>query len=75
MCVVAMVDTESASVLVHCSDGWDRTSQLCSVSQILLDPHFRTIRGLSCLLEKEWASFGHKFRERFVPQIAVYDSL
>jgi len=28
-------------VLVHCSDGWDRTSQLCALAQILLDPFYR----------------------------------
>jgi len=25
-------------VLVHCSDGWDRTSQLSALAQLLLDP-------------------------------------
>ena len=78
MCIVLMVDTEGASVLVHCSDGWDRTSQLCAVGQVLLDPYFRSIRGLCCLIEKEWASFGHKFRERFVtrmysPNFRIFD--
>jgi hypothetical protein len=32
-------------VLVHCSDGWDRTSQLCALSQLLIDPFYRTISG------------------------------
>lgn len=32
-------------VLVHCSDGWDRTSQLASLAQLLLDPYYRTIEG------------------------------
>lgn len=32
-------------VLVHCSDGWDRTSQLTSLAQLLLDPYYRTIDG------------------------------
>ena len=36
---------ENASVLVHCSDGWDRTSQVCSLGSLLLDPYYRTIRG------------------------------
>ncbi len=31
------------NVLVHCSDGWDRTAQLCSLVAILLDPFYRTI--------------------------------
>ena len=33
-------------MLVHCSDGWDRTAQACSVASILLDPYYRTIKGL-----------------------------
>lgn len=32
-------------VLVHCSDGWDRTAQLTSLAQLLLDPFYRTIDG------------------------------
>ena len=31
------------SVLVHCTDGWDRTPQITSLAQILLDPYYRTI--------------------------------
>ena len=52
------------SVLIHCSDGWDRTSQLSSLSQILLDPFFRTINGFAILIEKDWLSFGHQFALR-----------
>lgn len=36
---------ENASVLVHCSDGWDRTSQVCSLGSLLLDPYYRTMEG------------------------------
>lgn len=36
---------ERASVLVHCSDGWDRTAQTCSLASIILDPYYRTIHG------------------------------
>jgi hypothetical protein len=32
-------------VLVHCSDGWDRTSQVCALAQLLLEPYYRTIEG------------------------------
>ncbi|KAL3900636.1 MAG: hypothetical protein SGCHY_001199 [Lobulomycetales sp.] len=46
------------NVLVHCSDGWDRTSQLCSLAEICLDPYYRTVEGFMVLVEKEWCSFG-----------------
>lgn len=47
LCVsVQAVADEGVSVLVHCSDGWDRTAQACSVASILLDPYYRTIKGL-----------------------------
>jgi len=48
-------------VLVHCSDGWDRTSQLSSLPQLLLDPYYRSFAGFSKLIEKDWLSFGHMF--------------
>ncbi|KAJ2399570.1 phosphatidylinositol-3-phosphatase ymr1 [Coemansia sp. RSA 2559] len=51
-------------VLVHCSDGWDRTAQLTSLAQLCLDPYYRTIKGFAVLIEKEWVSFGHQFSLR-----------
>ena len=50
--------------MIHCSDGWDRTAQTCSLSAMMLDPHYRTIQGFQALIEKEWLSFGHKFTDR-----------
>jgi hypothetical protein len=52
------------SVIVNCSDGWDRTPQIISLSKILLDPYFRTIEGLRILIHFEWNGFGHKFKSR-----------
>lgn len=49
------------SVLVHCSDGWDRTAQLVSLSQICLDPNCRTIEGFLQLITREWILSGHQF--------------
>ncbi|CAJ0945021.1 unnamed protein product [Ranitomeya imitator] len=63
--ITKAVSEEGASVLVHCSDGWDRTAQVCSVSGLLLDPYYRTIRGFMVLIEKDWISFGHKFNHRY----------
>ena len=36
---------EGRSVVVHCSDGWDRTSQTCSLAKMMIDPHYRTLHG------------------------------
>lgn len=47
LCAVSWqaVKEEKASVLVHCSDGWDRTAQVCSLASLLLDPFYRTFKG------------------------------
>lgn len=42
---IAEALVEGISVVVHCSDGWDRTAQVCSLASILLDPFYRTISG------------------------------
>lgn len=58
------VHIANSHVLVHCSDGWDRTSQLSALAQICLDPYYRTLDGFAVLIEKEFSSFGHKFGDR-----------
>eukprot|EP00730_Choanoeca_flexa_P003422 TRINITY_DN11408_c0_g1_i4.p1 TRINITY_DN11408_c0_g1~~TRINITY_DN11408_c0_g1_i4.p1 ORF type:complete len:539 (+),score=70.23 TRINITY_DN11408_c0_g1_i4:2-1618(+) len=63
---VAIVDkvTRGKSVLIHCSDGWDRTAQLASLSLLMMDPYYRTVEGFMVLIEKEWLAYGHKFAQR-----------
>ncbi|XP_056118209.1 myotubularin-related protein 1b isoform X1 [Rhinichthys klamathensis goyatoka] len=58
------IESGKTSVVVHCSDGWDRTAQLTSLAMLMLDAHYRSLRGFQVLLEKEWLSFGHRFASR-----------
>ncbi|XP_012584919.1 PREDICTED: myotubularin-related protein 2, partial [Condylura cristata] len=58
------VEAGKASAVVHCSDGWDRTAQLTALAMLMLDGHYRTVRGFQVLVEKEWLSFGHRFQLR-----------
>ena len=41
--VASAVERDGRPVLVHCSDGWDRTPQIVALAQILLDPYYRTM--------------------------------
>ncbi|XP_054437781.1 myotubularin-related protein 1 isoform X4 [Pteronotus mesoamericanus] len=58
------IESGKTSVVVHCSDGWDRTAQLTSLAMLMLDSYYRTIKGFEILVEKEWISFGHRFALR-----------
>ena len=61
---ISKLVSEGNNVLIHCSDGWDRTPQLVTISQILLDPYYRTFMGFAVLIEKDFLSFGHQFAKR-----------
>ncbi|NWI16137.1 MTMR4 protein, partial [Crypturellus soui] len=71
--VTNAVDREGRPVLVHCSDGWDRTPQIVALAKILLDPYYRTMEGFQVLVESDWLDFGHKFGDRCGHQEKVED--
>lgn len=62
--VVDTIDIEEKSIMIHCSDGWDRTAQLVALAEIMLDSHYRTFDGFRTLIQREWLDFGHKFADR-----------
>ncbi|EGG24144.1 leucine-rich repeat-containing protein [Cavenderia fasciculata] len=63
---IAIAETieKGQPVLIQSRDESDSDAQLSSISQILLDSHYRTIEGFRTLVEKEWLCYGHAFARR-----------
>lgn len=50
MTVCHAIEKKGRPVLVHCSDGWDRTPQIVATAQLCLDPYYRTIEVITMLI-------------------------
>ncbi|XP_072938354.1 myotubularin-related protein 10-B [Epargyreus clarus] len=55
----------NVTVVLQEGDGVDYCAVVSSLTQLLVDPYFRTISGFQSLIQKEWVALGHPFCDRF----------
>ncbi|KAL1506237.1 hypothetical protein ABEB36_005634 [Hypothenemus hampei] len=58
------ISKENFTVVLQEGDGQDLNCLVASLTQILLDPHFRTKLGFQSLIQKDWIAMGHPFANR-----------
>ncbi|XP_065065007.1 uncharacterized protein LOC135691154 isoform X2 [Rhopilema esculentum] len=73
--IASEIENEGSAVVVAYDDGVDRTSQIVSLVQLLLDPFYRTLDGFQVLIQKEWLSVKHPFMARNLSTGFVDDNL
>ncbi|KAH8386501.1 hypothetical protein KR093_000810 [Drosophila rubida] len=54
----------SVTCVLQESNGRDLCCVISSLTQLLLDPHFRSIDGFQSLVQKEWIALEHPFQRR-----------
>ncbi|CAG9791071.1 unnamed protein product [Diatraea saccharalis] len=64
--------SNNVTVVLQEGDGVDYCAVVSSLTQLMLDPHFRTISGFQSLIQKEWVALGHPFCDSLV-QRPVWD--
>lgn len=60
--VAATTMRDGRTVVLQENDSRDMCCVISSLTQILLDPYFRTISGFESLIQKDWVALGHPFR-------------
>ena len=60
-CKIKLYLENNISILLHDIEGFDLSCVISSISQILIDPFYRTIKGFAILIEKEFLYFGFNF--------------
>ncbi|XP_046802459.1 myotubularin-related protein 10-B [Lucilia cuprina] len=63
-CVAAEKLREGVSCVLQESNGRDLCCIISSLTQIILDPLYRSIDGFQSLIQKEWVALEHPFQRR-----------
>jgi len=63
--VVEAICYHQVSVVLQENESRDLSAVISSLSQLMMDPYFRTINGFQSLVQKEWITLGHPFTKRF----------
>ncbi|XP_062530597.1 myotubularin-related protein 10-A isoform X3 [Bombyx mori] len=54
----------NVTVVLQEGEGVDYSAVVSSLTQLLLEPHWRTLVGFQSLVQKEWLALGHPFCDR-----------
>ncbi|KAL0870764.1 hypothetical protein ABMA27_005698 [Loxostege sticticalis] len=55
---------DNVTTVLQEGDGVDYCAVVSCLTQLLLDPHCRTVAGFQSLVQKEWLALGHPFCDR-----------
>eukprot|EP00794_Sanderia_malayensis_P019870 gene19870-21812_t len=73
--VASSIENDQTSVVVAYGQGVDRTAQIVSLAQLLLDPYYRTLDGFQVLIQKEWLFFRHPFIQRNISRLSNEENI
>ncbi|KAF6722677.1 Myotubularin-related protein 10 [Oryzias melastigma] len=62
--IVYLLEGKNVSVILQEEEDRDLNCIVSSLVQLMLDPHYRSITGFQCLVQKEWVMAGHRFLDR-----------